>query len=148
MRWIRRFALLATLVLVATGCESLRMNEGRMKSILAAAQVGRFKLQNGAWPGGIEALTSHECPGLDVNPRFAFDEPPPRAGECRFFAELPYGLALRNLERDLEVEFRDVHGKLVCRIIVLDPEGGASPLMARVQLKTTLRACPGEGEKL
>jgi len=145
-RGIPRTALLATLLLTAAGCESLHMNQGRLTSIFAAAQTGAFKRDRGAWPTGIDELIGHACPALDVDEGFTIDAPPPPPGECQFFATLPYRLRLSPRNEDLQMELRDGAGTLVCRLFISVPAESAHALVPRVELRTTLFTCPGEGE--
>jgi len=146
MRAIAQTALLAGALLAAGGCDSLRMNQGRVTSILAAAQVGAFKREKGIWPTGVGDLVAHECSALDQYSEVDIDAPPPRDGECRFFARLPYQFGLRTRGNDAQVELRDPRGKLVCRLVIVVPVDSALALIPQVELRTTLFTCPGEGK--
>jgi hypothetical protein len=137
LRAMAQIALLATMLLSAGGCDSLRMNQGRATSFLAAAQMGAFKREQGSWPTTPGDLAAHGCPGLDQNPR---------EGACQFFATLPYQLVLHPRASDMQVEMRSAAGKLVCRLVIVIPAGGAHALMPQVRLRTTLLTCPGEGK--
>ena len=141
-------ALLASLSLSTAGCDSLRMNEGRVTSVFAAAQVGAFKREKGSWPKGITELVAHGCPALDQDAEFLLDEPPPPVDECQFFVRLPYQLELRPRAGDLQIELHNSKGKLVCRLVVVVPAESTRALIPQVQLRTTMFACPGEGKPL
>jgi hypothetical protein len=143
-----RAALLASLLLSAAGCDSLRMNEGRVTSVFAAAQVGAYKREKGSWPKGITELIAHGCPALDQDPEFLLYEPPPLVEGCQFFVKLPYQLELRPRAGDLQIELRNSKGKLVCRLVAVMPAESTRALIPQIQLKTTLFACPGEGKPL
>ena len=138
MRRTARAASLAMVLLAASGCDSLRMNQGRVTSIFAAAQVGAFKRENGSWPTGLGDLVAYECPALDQDSDFE--------GQCRFFARLPYQFGLRPRGNDAQIEMRDAGGKLVCRLVIVVPANSALALIPQVELRTTLFACPGEGK--
>lgn len=146
MKGFPRIALLATILLAVTACHSLRLNEGRVTSVFAAAQAGAFKREKGRWPTGIGDLTAYGCPALDAGSEFAIDAPPPREGECQFFAKLPYRINLRSRAGDMKFELRTPAGKLVCRLVVVVPPDSAQALLPPVRLRTTLFTCPGEGK--
>jgi hypothetical protein len=147
-RGIARTALLASVMLAAAGCDSLRMNEGRVTSVFAAAQVGAFKREKGKWPTGLPELIAQGCPALDQDPEFLIDESLPLVDGCQFFVKLPYQLELRPRAGDLQIELRNSKGKLVCRLVVVVPVESAHALIPQVKLRTTLFACPGEGKSL
>src|SRR3954469_7325902 len=123
MRAMAQMALLATILLAASGCDALRMNQGRATSILAAAQVGAFKREQGNWPTTTRDLEARGCPALDQHPR---------KGECQFFATLPYQLVLHPRASDMQVEMRSAAGKLVCRLAIVLPAEGAHALIPQV----------------
>jgi hypothetical protein len=146
MRDFLRIALLAAILPAASGCHSLRLNQGRITSVFAAAQVGAFKREKGSWPTGIGDLVAHECSALDQDQEFVIDAPSPRDGKCQFFARLPYQLVLHPRASDMQVEMRSATGKLVCRLVIVLPADSAHALMPQVKLRTTLLTCPGEGK--
>jgi len=144
MKEFPRIALPAALLLAATGCHTLRLNEGRVISVFAAAQAGAFRREMGKWPASIGDLIAYGCPALDAGSEFAIDAPPPR--ECQFFAKLPYRINLRARAGDMQIELRGPKGKLVCRLMVVVPPDSAQALIPQVRLRTTLFTCPGEGK--
>ena len=147
-REIWRAALLAWLLLASTGCDSLRMNEGKITSVLAAAQVGKFKRDKGSWPTGISELIAHGCPGLDDDAQFVIDAPPRLVEGCQFFANFPYRLEMTQRAPNLQMESRSAAGKLICRILVIAPANSSDALIPQVELRTSLFTCPGEGKPL
>jgi hypothetical protein len=146
MKGFPRMALPAALLLATTGCHTLRLNEGRVVSVFAAAQAGAFKREKGRWPAGADDLIHYDCPALDAGSEFAIDAPPPPEGDCQFFAKLPYRINLRSRAADMQIELRTPTGKLVCRLVVVVPADSAQALIPQVRLRTTLFTCPGEGK--
>lgn len=128
-----------------SGCDSLRLNPGRLAVIAAAAHAGQFQRETGRWPTSREQLETFPCPNLDggenpapYSPRFA----------CRFFVALPYEVDMQPRGAALRMEFRDRARHRVCTLRVVAPRVPAGSDIAPMSIiRTGLFSCPGAAEE-
>ena len=72
---------------------------------------------------------------------------PIRADVCACRVEFPYRVEMTAVGRDLALSFRRAEGDVVCKLRVAAPSDEvAAALAPAVRIRTTVFACPGEGE--
>ncbi|MEO8017642.1 MAG: hypothetical protein ABI769_07500 [Pseudomonadota bacterium] len=128
--------------MTTSGCDLLRVNQGRLEAITIAAQVGEFRLAKGRWPAAAHDL-DHSTLLEDFGTADLGAAPARKAARApRHRVEMaPRGANLR-------VKVLDDDGRLICRFEVLAPSPGSTrALIPLIVVKTSMFVCPGEGKE-
>jgi hypothetical protein len=131
--------LLASTLLLSTGCETLRLNEGRFDATVWAAYAGRFRIAYAHWPT-IAELEEFSCMEGRAD-RYGL-----ALSTCEDVMNSPYRPRLAPRGANLEMLFMSAADKLVCRLTVIAPPAAADKaVFPMIVIKTTVMACPGGG---
>ncbi len=142
----------AVLTVSLTGCQMFEPNPGRFQAWVAAAHAGQFHRAFRRWPADIGELAALDCPRFDeaISIDANVDDdglPPIRDDVCAFLVKFPYQIEMVPDGPNLQMSFRSVDGRVVCKLRVAAPPNDiAAALAPSVRIRTTAFACPGEGE--